>query len=417
VTGREGVGLTDRIDSVITTMQKEDILLIDHNYGLWYDRRRDDHERIRRRDGDAWAPFYEQPFARSGLGKAWDGLSKYDLTRPNQWYWSRMKEYATQAQQSGKLLFNQHFFQHNILEAGAHWVDCPWRTANNINQTDFPEPVNFAGDKRIFVAEMFYDVSHTHRLNLYEKYIRQNLDAFADNPNVIHLISAEYTGPLAFVQFWLKVIADWEKETGKNALVALSTTKDVQDAILNDNQWNAVVDIIDIRYWHYGKDGSLYAPEGGKQLAPRQHARLTKVPGVDFNSVYRAVTAYKKLYPQKMVCYSGPAFPEQSWAAFMAGGAFTSIPVKDENFLCFASKMEVSAEKNEKYCKLVNSDTGFIIYSQSESDFSIPIPMGKYAVKHINPSTGVISTIKNTLSGGKHYNIEAKKGVYWFEKK
>jgi len=417
VPGREGVGLTDRIDSVITSMQKEDILLIDHNYGLWYDRRRDDHERIRRRDGDAWAPFYEQPFARSGVGKAWDGLSKYDLTRPNQWYWSRMKEYATQAQQNGKLLFNQHFFQHNILEAGAHWVDCPWRSANNINQTDFPEPVNFAGDKRIFVAEMFYDVNHPHRLKLYENYIRQHLNAFADNPNVVHLISAEYTGPLAFVQFWLRVIADWEKETGKNALVALSTTKDVQDAILADNQLNAVVDIIDIRYWHYGKEGSLYAPQGGKQLAPRQHARLTKVPGVDFNAVYRAVSEYKNHFPQKMVCYSGPDYPGQSWAAFMAGGAFTSIPVKDEKFLRFASKMTVSAEKNEKYCQLVNTDTGFIIYSQSESDFSIPIPMGKYVVKHIHPANGVISTIKNTLSGGKNYNIEGKSGVYWFEKK
>ena len=41
-------------------------------------------------------------------------------------------------------------------------------------------------------------------------------------------------------------IAEWEAETGKQATVALSTTKDVQDAILADARRAAVVDIIDI---------------------------------------------------------------------------------------------------------------------------------------------------------------------------
>ena len=94
VPGREGLGLTDRIDSVIDFMKQKNILVFDQNYGLWYDRRRDDHERVRRRDGDVWGPFYEQPFGRSGQGTAWEGLSKYDLNRPNAWYWSRLKEFA-----------------------------------------------------------------------------------------------------------------------------------------------------------------------------------------------------------------------------------------------------------------------------------------------------------------------------------
>ena len=92
VPGREGLGLTDRIDSVVDFMKQKNILVFDQNYGLWYDRRRDDHERIRRRDGDVWGPFYEQPFGRSGQGTAWEGLSKYDLKRPNAWYWSRLND-------------------------------------------------------------------------------------------------------------------------------------------------------------------------------------------------------------------------------------------------------------------------------------------------------------------------------------
>ena len=227
VPGREGKGLTDRIDSVVNYMAENDILILDHNYGLWYDRRRDDHQRVKRRDGDAWGPFYEQPFARSSEGVAWDGLSKYDLTRPNAWYWSRLKEFAQKGAQNGQLLFHENYFQHNILEAGAHWVDSPWRSANNINNTDFLEPVNFSGDKRIFVADEFYDINHPVRRELHRQYIHQCLDNFADSPNVIQLISAEYTGPLHFVEFWLDVIKEWEMETGKNTWLALSTLKDV----------------------------------------------------------------------------------------------------------------------------------------------------------------------------------------------
>ena len=70
-------------------------------------------------------------------------LSKYDLTKFNPWYWSRLKKFADLADERGLVLFNENYFQHNIIEAGAHWVDCPWRAANNINDTGFPEPPPF----------------------------------------------------------------------------------------------------------------------------------------------------------------------------------------------------------------------------------------------------------------------------------
>ncbi|RZM18518.1 MAG: pectate lyase, partial [Pedobacter sp.] len=270
VPGEIGTGLTDDLTQVTDSMVKQNVLAMDHNYGLWYERRRDDHQRIRRMDGEVWPPFYEQPFARSGQGTAWDGLSKYDLTKYNKFYWSRLKQFADLADEKGLILLHQNYFQHNILEAGAHYADFPWRPANNINNTGFPEPVPYAGDKRIFMAEQFYDITHPVRKELHRAYIRQCLDNFKDNRSVIQLISAEFTGPLHFVEFWIDVIAEWEKETGKNALVALSTTKDVQDAILADKKRAAAVDIIDIRYWHPKDNGEYYEPKGGQNLAPRQ---------------------------------------------------------------------------------------------------------------------------------------------------
>lgn len=94
VPGREGMGLTDRMDSLVNYLAANNYQALYHNYGLWYDIRRTDHERVRRADGSVEAPFYEQPFARSGQGKAWDGLSRYDLTKPNLWYWDRLRTLA-----------------------------------------------------------------------------------------------------------------------------------------------------------------------------------------------------------------------------------------------------------------------------------------------------------------------------------
>lgn len=337
VPGRAGKGLTDNIDEVVREMLNTNTIALEHNYGLWYDRRRDDHQRVRRMDGEVWPPFYEQPFARSGKETAWDGLSKYDLTKYNLFYWSRLKQFADMADQQELVLVHQNYFQHNIIEAGAHYADFPWRSANNINNTGFNEPVNYAGDKRIFYAEQFYDISNPVRRELHKKYIRQCLNNFKDNNSVIQLIGEEFTGPLHFVKFWLDVIRDWEKETGKHPLIGLSVTKDVQDSILQLPAYAAVIDIIDIRYWHYQADGTAYAPLGGQSLAPRQHARLLKPRKTSFEQVYRAVKEYRDKYPGKAVIYSGDSYPEFGIAAFMAGGSMAVLPATTDPALLKAA--------------------------------------------------------------------------------
>jgi Family of unknown function (DUF6298) len=350
VPGRTGNGLTDDLDELTTSMKLKNIIGMEQNYGLWYDRRRDDHERVRRMDAEVWPPFYELPFARSGKEIAWDGLSKYDLTKYNLFYWSRLKQYADLADQKGLLLVHQNYFQHNIIEAGAHYADFPWRTANNINNTGFPEPPPYAGDKRIFMAEQFYDISNPVRRELHKKYIRQCLNNFKDNNGVIQLIGEEFTGPLHFVKFWLDVIKDWEKEIGKKQIIGLSVTKDVQDAILQNPAYNSIVDLIDIRYWHYQADSMAYAPKGGQNLAPRQHARLLKPKKTSFEQVYRAVKEYREKYPTKAVMYSGDSYEQFGLAVFMAGGSLPVLSTEVNKDLLRAAvgmKPVVSANKNE----------------------------------------------------------------------
>ena len=413
VPDREGQGLTDRIDDVVANMKERGVLLLDHNYGLWYDRRRDDHIRVRRRDGDVWAPHYEQPFARSGEGQGWDGMSKYDLTKPNTWYWSRLKEFAEKASREGLLLFHQDYFQHNIIEAGAHWVDSPWRTPNNINNTGFAEPTNFAGDKRVFVADMFYDVSHPARRPLHRGYIRMCLEQLADYPNVVHLVSEEYTGPLHFVEFWLDCIAEWEAETGKEALIALSATKDVQDAILRDPVRSKVVDIIDIRYWHHRSDGTTYEPEGGVSMAPRQYARKIKVGTIDFASTYRAVSEYRAAYPEKAVTFFAQSYPAYGWAILMAGGSCPTLRVENERLLAAIPQM-TEAVKDETSYRLMG-EKGGLVYLPEAASVTVALPKGSYTLHAVDMNTGATKRLVKQLKSTTPLLLN-RAGLYWIEK-
>lgn len=405
VPGRTGEGLTDDLNALTDSMKASHILSLEQNYGLWYERRRDDHERIRRMDGDVWAPFYELPFARSGKETAWDGLSKYDLTQYNYWYWNRLQQFATLADQKGLVLVNQHYFQHNIIEAGAHYADFPWRPANNINNTGFPEPPPYAGDKRIFMAEQFYDTSHPVRRALHKAYIRKSLENFAGNNGVIHLIGEEFTGPLHFVQFWLDEIAAWERETGKKVIIGLSTTRDVQDAILSDPARAAVVDVIDIRYWHYQQDGKAYAPQGGQNLAPRQHARLLKPRASSPGQVYRAVSEYRQLYPGKAIIYNGDGYDRNGWAVLMAGGSMPVLTIQNKDLQQAVAAMQplVSKDTLVRQWVLHHPQTGYIIYDLAKDKGTIDasIETGSYAVAWINGFNGAVQTTKQTVKGGK----------------
>lgn len=406
VPGRTGRGFTDVINEVVDNFNLNGIIALEHNYGLWYDRRMDDHERVRRIDSDVWPPFYEQPFARSGKELAWDHLSKYDLTKYNSWYWDRLAQFATLAEENGQLLINQQYFQHNILEAGAHWASSPWRSANNINQTGFPEPPPYAGDKRIFMAEQFYDITHPIRKKIHQQFIRKSLENFQNNSNVIQLTSEEYTGPLHFMQFWLDEVQQWKNQTSAKGLIGLSATKDVQDAILADVNRNKTVDLIDIRYWYYKEDGTAYAPEGGKNLAPRQHARKLKTGKETEEQVYRAVREYREKYPNKVILYSTDAASRFGWSVLFGGGSLPSLPkISLPEFYTALPSMQLVDGNNysDNLWKLENKGKSYLVYVKKLEDISVNLSTykGEFDVYCINQDTGLVTKIQ-TITGGKN---------------
>jgi hypothetical protein len=342
--GRVGPGLTEDLDELTHRMELQGNSVFLMIPGLWYDRRRDSHFRGPWADSDVWAPFLEMPWARSGEGLAWDGLSKWDLTKFNPWYWDRVNELARLCEEKGLFVINHFYQNHNIQEDSAHYADFPWDEFNCIQKTGIPDllprhdpglsntQVTLPFDPRM--AEKFYDVTNLEHRKLHRLLFFHGFDVLADNPNVIHTLGAEFAGPLEFQQFFLDMAAEWQQEHHQRLHLALITSKAVTDAILADPVRAPLVDVIDMQYWQYLPDGRLFAPDGQGKKAFRQLRTEYfgtydgPVPHGTPELVYRQVREYRDRFPDKaIVCGDAGVGPIP---VLMAGGAAAHIEYRDE---------------------------------------------------------------------------------------
>jgi hypothetical protein len=405
VPGRDGPGYTDDLDALTDAMARSGRVALEHHWGLWYDRRRDDHEMVRRPDGDAWPPFYEQPWARSGRGKAWDGLSRYDLTAFNPWYFGRLDEFAELCDRKGLVLLHEAYFQHNLLEAGAHWADFPWRPANCLQEAGFPEPPPYLNKKRIALADVFYDVAHPVRRDLHRLYIRRCLDALGAHSNVIYLTGEEYTGPLEFMRFWIDTIMEWKREASREVLIGLSSTRDVQDAILADPARRDAVSVIDLKYWWYAADGRPYDPEGGRNLAPRQQLRAWKgAKGRSDEQTARQVREYRNRYPGKAVLCADPK--ANPWVILAAGASMPALPrATDPRLLAAVPRMRPTGDGGQS--TLADPGRDYLTVAPAGGPIRVDLSAADapFSARRIDPRTGRIDGSSLAVAGGRIVEI------------
>ena len=327
--GQTGPGLTEDLAEFAARIKARGGLFIQVNPGLWYDHRRDAHMIDHEPDGNVWAPFFEYPWARSGQGDAYDGLSKFDVSRYNPWYFQRHREFAKLAAEQGFLVYFDLYNDHNVLEIGPHYADYPWRPANNINDTGLPEPPPYhPGGTRLDVGNEFFSITYPPLRKLHHDYIIHVLDELGDMPNIIFGAAYQFAGPLSFEQFFQDTVAEWEKAHHRTVRIALTTGKNTTDAILADPVRSKQIAVVDMRYWTYYSDGTLWAPPAGINQAFRAQIEA-KFPGYQDTPppttpqlVYKQVREYRDRFPNIALV------PMESGAGplpiLMAGGAAQS---------------------------------------------------------------------------------------------
>jgi hypothetical protein len=426
--GATGPNRTEDLAKLTDAMLKFGYPALEHNYGLWYDRRRDRHDTAKRSNARAVAPFLEQPWARSNVGTAWDGLNKYDLSAYNKWYFRRLEEFAGHGDKKGAVLLHNCYMQHALLETVAHYVDFPWRPVNCIQATGMPD--------RIPAANAFYDLEHPLRVKLHRAYIRRCLTALGDNTNVVFLVSQEYTGPLSFMNFWLDTVFQWENETGKDVHVAVNGTKDVLDAVLADPVRSRRVSSIDLRYWWYRPDGSLHAPPGGREVAGRYASGRGSAETTP-EQIHRQVAEYRRLYPDKGLLHMINGDRRQTWAFLMGGGSLLVrylqyanekekryvAPAESEIILptyTFVRKHLARALPATRPANLVSpaaknwclADPGttYLVYALEGGVFRLDLSQapGTFRARWFNPRTGALTEAAGgSVSGGGPVRFEA----------
>ena len=390
--GESGRGATDDLLEVITSLQPGAAFV--HHYGLWYDRRRINHNFYgspELRADDVSAPFMEGPWARSGLGTDWNGLSKYDLTKFNPWFFSRVKEFADLADTHGRILYHNFYFQHAIQETRAHYVDFPWRPVNCLQATDLPDE-NPA-------ANAFYDIAHPVRRDLHRRYIRHCLDVLKDNTNVIYGLDREYSGPLPFVQFVLDTIAEWQRENAKKVFIALEVPKAQVDALLADPVRRPLISAIDFHNWSYRSDGSLFAIEGGLNLAPRE--QLTRAgsrpnqprPGGAMQR-YRALREYRDAIPNLVVVRKTDDFPD------LTAAIEKSIPAADRAQTRAAPLVRSHAAST---WAMAAPGSAYLVYSLAGEPVELDLTADRatYTVAWLDSATAELRSVTTPIAGGK----------------
>lgn len=301
--GREGAGLTENLEEMAQEYMEKGDRVFYGGVGLWYDRRRDDHRLNPRDSGDVWAPFFEMPWARSGKGIASDGLSQFDLGTYNPWFFDRTREFAGELANRGMVHLHYLYNTHNVLETLAHYVDYPWRPVNCVNDVGLQEPPQLDAGQTVHLANAFFNVEHPGRRALHRSYIRHTLDQLADAETLILTLGTQFAGPLAFQEFFIQTVEEWEVETGRNVKLMLETSKDITDAILSNPNLAAGIDGVSMRYWQYLADGTLWAPRGDQNRAFREMNTLRfgvmtdHPPATTPLELYRQVREYRDRYP------------------------------------------------------------------------------------------------------------------------
>lgn len=390
--GEYGPGQTDRLEDVVAALPPGGAFV--HHYGLWYDRRRINHNFYgspELRADDVTPPFMEMPWARSGRGTDWNGLSKYDLTRFNPWFFQRVKDFADLADARGRILYFNFYFQHFVQETRAHYVDFPWRPVNCLQATDMPDE-NPAGSA-------FWDPSHPVRRDLHRRYIFHCLEVLKDNANVVFGIDREYSGGLPFVQFWLDTIAEWQKAKGKKVLIALEVPKAIMDAILADPVRRPLIAAIDFHHWNYRADGSLFAIEGGLNLAPREQLQRAAAlpnqprPGGP-EQRYRALREYRDAFPELVIIRKNDDFPALTAAVEKAIPAAARAKTRAANI--------VRSPKATSWA-MAAPGASYLVYDLASEPVELDLSgdTGAFKLAWLDATTGQLSAASESVTAGK----------------
>ncbi|HUA59526.1 MAG TPA: DUF6298 domain-containing protein, partial [Verrucomicrobiae bacterium] len=223
----------------------------------------------------------------------------------------------------------------------------------------------------------------------------------------------------------------------------LATSKDITDAILANPARAGQVAVIDMRYWQYKKDGTLWAPKGGENLAFREMIGRDfgragdQPPDTTPYQVYRQVREYHDKYPNiAIVAWHGGAGPIP---VLMAGGAEALMrnpsagqgqgtvvdrtpldPFVQKNLAGVLMKMQprdgVTENAETEWCLADDANTSVLLYSLQGDAIRLKKALaGPYQGTWFDPRTGDTKPLGGT-AGTAIAKPDAQAWLLWLRR-
>ena len=322
------------------------------------------------------------------------------MTKFNPWYFQRLAEMAQESRRRGAIFIVNLYMQHALLKNHAHYLDFPWRPQNTIQDTGLPEYMP--------AAEAFY----ASRRDLHRLYIFKTLDTLKPYPGTLVSLSGEYTGPLGFMEFFIDTVKQWEDENDHDVRISLGATRDVLDAILADPERSRLVDALDLRYFWYHEDGTLFDPPGGMNFIGDYimgEWSYDNTPG----HLYKLTREYRDAHPELPVINHLEADRFQTIAFLMAGGsALVRFMQFDETPDSYIAPPDFAII--EPIYNLINTHLGTILPQMRPLDIINQASETTWALGTQGPN----DTVYLVYNQGGQFDAEFRLGTYrirWFD--
>lgn len=183
---------------------------------------------------------------------------------------------------------------------------------------------------------------------------------------------------------------------------------------MHDSALARVVDIINIEQWWNTSKG-LYAPEGGRNMAPRQYLRRMRPGKVTFADVYKSVSEVRHLYPREAAVYYGSGYDEYGWAVLLAGGSCPAIAVTDADFLRSAASMEPRQPLGNTYT-MANDKGEMVVAFAADGATTVNLSSGRWQLYKINEKSGDVMLVRNLSPRDCSVSLKGNNEIYWIKR-
>ncbi|MFC1717657.1 DUF6298 domain-containing protein [Candidatus Poribacteria bacterium] len=348
------------------------------------------------------------PWHRTGPGNALDGKPKFDLEKPNQDYFDRLRSRVVAAYDRGIYVSVMLFEGHGLHASLAPWCwdGDPFNVNNNVNGIDGDPD----GDGRGIETQTMQVPAVT---KIQETYVRKVIDTVNDLDNVLYEVVNESGRYSTEWQYHIiEYVHDYEKSKPKQHPIGMT----FQFARAEE---------------HKGKNSTLFDspadwispnPDGGYRDNPPVDNRgkvilndTDHLWGIGGNQAWVWKSFCRGLNPIFMDPYSETQYGENdsAWTDHLSGKTVLDPrwePIRKSMgyTLRYASRMNLASAKphndlaSTKYC-LANPGVEYLVYLPDGGNVTVDLSAasGTLAVEWFDPSTDETTSAEAIAGGGK----------------